>query len=267
MEKHLLFIKKDGGRMYKKGPGGQKLRKSIVVMFLLAVSGRGILSGQENARTPAPAPQTQGQRQTPAAPAQGSPEGQQTETAAKARPELARLIVDVNPLMWIFSGIPDDNNNRSIFFDIGIQYNMFVDTAVRINPAFSFGFTRETAFSDAPVPFFEITVPFSLLCFPFPKDTYLDALFFGISVAVDYHSTMDEDAETVFLSIGALIEIGYQLKLSNHLTITPSIGVSRMFPKLVEGEVYSAPSFNLYSPWTADTPIAPRARITVGFWV
>jgi hypothetical protein len=270
-------------------------------MFLGAALGRGIVSGQESARTPA-APATpaqgtpqdqrqtpatpaqgtqQGQRQTPVAPAQGTPQdqrqtpatpaqgsqGQQTGTAAKARPDLARLIVDVNPLMWILSGIPDENNNRSVFFDIGIQYNMFADTAIRLNPAFSFGFTRETAFSDSPVQFFEITVPLSLLCFPFPKDTYLDVLFFGISVAANYHKTLGSEADRVFLSIGALIEIGYQIKFSNHLSITPSIGVSRMFPKLIEGDVYSVPSFNLYSPWTADTPIAPRARITVGFWV
>jgi hypothetical protein len=248
----------------KKESGFYKLRKHILVILLLAVAGRGTLCGQGTSPASAiPAQQTQAQQQTLA---QGPQPGQQTqaETAAKARPELARMVIDMNPFMWIFSGILDENNNRSIFFDIGVQYNISSDVAVRVNPSFSFGFTGETAFSDAPLQFFEIDIPLSLFCFPFPDDTYLDVLFFGISVLVAYHSTMDTN--TAFLSIGALLEVGYQLKLSNHLAITPSIGVSRMFPKLIEGDEYVSPNFNLYSPWTADTPIAPRARLTVGFW-
>jgi hypothetical protein len=217
-------------------------RKHILVILLLA-AGNGLLCGQEAAR------------QTPAAP----------ET--KAQPELARIIIDVNPLMWILSGLPDEINNRSIFFDIGFQFNILPDAAVRINPAFTFGFTDETAFSDSPIQFFEIDVPLSLFCFPFPHDTYLDVLFFGISVVVAYHKTMGTDADTVFFSIGALLEAGYQIKLSNHLSITPSIGVSRMFPKLIDGDAYAPPSFHLYSPWTTDSPVAPRARITLGFWI
>jgi hypothetical protein len=144
---------------------------------------------------------------------------------------------------------------------------MLPDAALRINPSFSFGFTGETAFSNSPAQFFEVDFPLSLFCFPFPDDTHLDVLFFGISVIATYHSTMDTDADTVFLSIGALLEVGYQIKLSNHLAITPSIGVSRMFPKLIEGDEYSVPSFNFYSPWTADTLVAPRARVSIGCWL
>jgi hypothetical protein len=228
----------------------------ILIILLFTSVGCGMLFGQETARqTPAQGPQ-QGQR-TPV----------ETETAEKAKPELARLIIDANPLMWICSGIPDNNNNRSIFFDIGFQYNLLPDAALRINPSFSFGFTGESAFSDSPAQFFEVGVPLSLFCFPFPDDTYLDALFFGISVVLAYHNTMGTDVDTVYVSIGALMEIGYQLKLSNHLAITPSIGVSRMFPKLIDGEEYSAPNFNLYSPWTVDTPVAPRIRVSLGFWL
>jgi hypothetical protein len=220
------------------------LEKCILVVLLVAV-GSGLLCGQEAAR------------QTPDA----------AETAARARPELAHIIIDVNPLMWILSGMPDEINNRSIFFDVGFQFNILPDAAVRINPAFTFGFTGETAFSDSPIQFFEIDVPLSLFCFPFPHDTYLDVLFFGISVVAAYHKTMGTDADTIFFSVGALLEAGYQIKLSNHLAITPSIGVSRMFPKLIDGEAYTPPSFHLYSPWTADSPVAPRARITLGFWI
>ena len=234
----------------KKKSWFHELRKHILVILLFAAAtGRG-LCGQEN---------------TPDAPEQDSRKDGQTQTAAK--PELARLIIDVNPFMWIFSGIIDENNNRSIFFDIGIQYNMLPDVALRLNPSFSFGFTSETAFSDSQMQFFEIDFPVSLFCFPFPDDTYLDVLFFGISVVVAYHNTMGETADTTFVSIGALLEAGYQLKFSNHLSVTPSIGVSRMFPRLINGDEYSVPSFNLYSPWTADTPIAPRVRVTVGFWI
>jgi hypothetical protein len=232
-----------------------ELRKHVLVILLLAATGRGMMCGQETVR--------------PAAPAQGPQQGQrtQTETAAKANPDASRLIVDVNPLMWILSGIPDKNNNRSIFFDLGIQCNMLQDAALRINPSFAFGFTGETAYSDSPTQFFEIDFPLSLFCFPFPDATYLDVLFFGISVVASYHKTMTTDTDTVFVSIGALMEIGYQIKLSNHLAITPSIGVSRIFPKLIEGEANSAPTLNLYSPWPLDTPVAPRARITLGFWL
>jgi hypothetical protein len=227
-------------------------------MLLLAAAGRGTLCGQVNA-------------QTPAAPAQGPQQNQQTqtETAAKADPERARFVVDVNPFMWIFSGILDENNNRSLFFDIGIQFNMLPSVALRFNPSFSSGFTSETAFSDSQTEFLEADLPISLFCFPFPHDTYLDMLFFGVSVVFAYYNatSVDPDTTTTFVSVGALLEVGYQLRLSNHLTITPSIGVSRIFPKLIDGDTYFTPNFKLYSPWTFDTPVAPRARVTVGFWV
>jgi hypothetical protein len=226
----------------KKESGLIALRTPILVILLLTAAGSGMLCGQE-------IPQTQ------------------TETAAKARPELARLVIDANPLMWILSGILDQNNNRSIFFDIGIQYNILSVVALRINPSFSIGFTGETAFSDSPVQFFEVDFPLTLLCFPFPNDTYMDVFFFGISVVAVYHKVMETDTSTAFVSVGALLEVGYQLKLSNHLSITPSIGVSRMFPKLIDGEASSVPSFNLYSPWISDTPVAPRARVSFGFWI
>jgi hypothetical protein len=242
----------------KKESGFIELRTYILVILLFIAAGSGMLCGQEI-------------QQTPSVPAQGPQQNQriqaETETAGKAKPELARFVIDANPLMWILSGIPDQNNNRSIFFDIGIQFNILPDVALRINPSFSVGVAAETAFSDSPEQFLEVDFPLSLFCFPFPDDTYLDMLFFGISVVAAYHKAMETDTDTVFVSIGALLEIGYQLRLSNHLSITPSIGVSRMFPKLIDGAAYSAPNFNLYSPWISDTPVAPRARISVGFWI
>jgi hypothetical protein len=257
MEKYLLPTRTGAGFM-KKESGFIELKTYILVILLLIAAGNGMLCGQEI-------------RQTPAVPAQGAQQDQriqaETETEAKAKPELARFVIDANPLMWILSGIPDKNNNRSIFFDIGIQFNILPDVALRINPSFSVGFTSATAFSDSPEQFFEVDVPLSLLCFPFPKDTYMDVFFFGISVVAAYHKITETNTDTVFMSVGALLEIGYQLKLSNHLSITPSIGISRMFPKLIDDAAYSAPNFNLYSPWTADTPVAPRARISIGFWI
>jgi hypothetical protein len=212
------------------------------------------------------------QRQPPVRPGQPSSSPKtpaQTSTQAKTKSVGdAVLVVDVNPFMWIFSGIPDENNNRSVFFDIGIQYNVRDDMALRFNPSFSFGFTSETAFTDSPINFLEFEFPFTFLCFPFPKETYLSSAFFGISVISTYYNTMYDDADdTVFMSIGAMMELGYQFMFSNRLTITPSIGISRMFPKPVNGGAASVPNFNLYSPWPADTPIAPRIRVTLGFWL
>ncbi|MDR2795421.1 MAG: hypothetical protein LBB47_01770 [Spirochaetaceae bacterium] len=193
----------------------------------------------------------------------------QTSTKPKAKtPEQAVLVLDVNPFMWIFSGIPDENNNRSIFFDIGVQYNMLPGIAVRFNPSFSFGFTSETAFTDSQMDFFELEFPFTFLCFPFPDETYLSPAFFGVSIICAYHDTVNPDSSnTVFFSIGAMMELGYQFKFSNHLAITPSIGISRIFPKPVDGTSSSVPNFNFYSPWTDDTPVAPRIRVTLGFWL
>ena len=177
-------------------------------------------------------------------------------------------MLDINPFMWIFSGIPDENNNRSIFFDIGVQYNVIQDIALRFNPSFSLGFTGETAFTDSPIDFFEVELPLTFICFPFPTETYLSPAFFGVSIICTYHSTLHDDSDdTVFMSIGAMMELGYQFMFSNHLTITPSIGISRMFPKPVNGGTASVPNFNIYSPWMADTPVAPRIRVTLGFWL
>jgi hypothetical protein len=224
-------------------------------------------------QTPAQGQPSASQRQAtaerPAQPASSTRTPAQTSTQAKTKSAGdAVLVLDVNPFMWIFSGIPDENNNRSVFFDIGVQYNLRDDIALRFNPSFSFGFTSETAFTDSPVNFLEFEFPFTFLCFPFPKDTYLSPAFFGISVICTYHNTMYEDSDnTVFMSVGAMMELGYQFMFSNHLTITPSIGISRMFPKSVNGGTASVPNFNLYSPWTADTPISPRVRVTLGFWL
>jgi hypothetical protein len=226
-------------------------------------------------QAPAQQPPAQGQpsasqRQTPTAQPSSSPK---TPSPASAKPNTksagdALLVLDVNPFMWIFSGIPDENNNRSVFFDFGIQYNVNPDIALRFNPSFSFGFTGETAFTDSPINFLEFEFPFTFLCFPFPAETYLSPAFFGISIICTYHNTMYDDSDdTVFMSVGAMMELGYQFMFSNHLTITPSIGISRMFPKPVNGGTAPVPNFNIYSPWALDTAIAPRIRVTLGFWL
>ena len=268
------------------------MRKYLLSALLLCLS-CGVILGQEAGRTtpPAPAqPSSQGQppsqsqptaqgqppSQRPPAKGQGSTQPQSpsgTPATTGTRPEAktadqAVFVLDVNPIMWILSGIPDENNNRSVFFDIGIQWNLYQDISLRLNPSFSFGFTGETAFSDSPINFFEFEFPFTFLCFPFPKGTYLSPAFFGISIVCTYHSTMYDDSDdTVFMSIGAMMELGYQFMFSNRLTITPSIGISRMFPKPINGGTAAVPNFNIYSPWTADTAVAPRVRITLGFWL
>jgi hypothetical protein len=244
----------------------------------------GVIFGQETARQTAPAQgqspaqrrqapvqgqeQPASQRQNPTQPSSREAPTQTDKPPTPKTADQAVFVLDVNPVMWILSGIPDENNNRSIFFDIGVQYNILPYLAIRFNPSFSFGFTSETAFTDSQMNFLELEFPVSFLCFPFPDETYLSPAFFGISIICSYHSMADADTgDTIFASIGAMMELGYQFKFSNHLTVTPSIGVSRIFPKPVNGEADSVPNFNLYSPWTADTAVAPRIRVTLGFWI
>jgi hypothetical protein len=112
-----------------------------------------------------------------------------------------------------------------------------------------------------------VDIPITFLCFPFSENEYLWPVFFGVSVVNAYHNVLDGDESGLIVSIGAMLEMGYQIKLSNHLAITPSLGVSRIFPKPLNDDPYEAPKFNLYSPWTKDTPVAPRARLTIGFWL
>jgi hypothetical protein len=204
----------------------------------------------------------QNERQTPQ-------EGQRSllDRQQDANPDDAIFIVDVNPLMWIFSGIPDENNNRSVFFDVGLQFNMLPGISLRFNPSVSFGFTSESAFADSHINFVEVELPVTFICFPFSKSDYLWPVFFGVSILNAYHDIMDGDNAGLIVSVGAMLEIGYQMKLSNHLAITPSIGISRMFPKSKDSDLYEAPNFNLYSPWPKDTPVAPRIRITIGYWL
>jgi hypothetical protein len=193
----------------------------------------------------------------------------ETQSGTAPDPDSARFVIDVNPLMWTLSGIPDKNNNRSMFFDAGIQYNMLPGVSVRINPSISFGFTSETAFAASHTDFIQLAFPLTFICFPFSSDYYLKSVlkhaFFGISIIYAHYSSYDENGE--FDSVGALLEIGYQIKLSNHLAITPSIGVSRVFPKRKEDGEYSSPNFLIYSPWPDDTPLALRGRLTLGFWI
>ena len=68
------------------------------------------------------------------------------------------------------------------------------------------------------------------------------------------------------MSIGALAEIGYQIKLPNYMAITPSIGVARIFAIPMQDGVYTTPHYSLYSPWPMDTVVSPRFRLAFGFW-
>jgi hypothetical protein len=251
------------------------LLKAFAVTALLAYPVCGGFpqeAGQQDSQPPPaqggqqPPPQTR----LPAAQGQQPAQGQQRSLLDRrqtADPDDAKFVIDVNPFMWIFSGIPDKNNNRSVFFDIGIQFNMLPGISLRFNPSMSFGFTGETAFSDSHINFVEVELPLTFLCFPFSGNDYLRNVFFGVSVVNAYHNIMEGDDPGLIISIGAMLEIGYQAKLSNHLVITPSVGVSRMFPKPANDEPYTSPNFNLYSPWPKDTPVAPRARLTIGFWL
>lgn len=244
------------------------VKKRLLFTLLLCLI-FGLASGKAQAeRQSSPqAASVQTERQSPPRTAPAQPQTS-ARNSVKKTPDQAILVLDINPFMWIFSGIPDENNNRSIFFDIGVQYNVRQDIALRLNPSFSLGFTGETAFTDSPVDFFEFEIPFTFLCFPFPAETYMSPAFFGVSVICTYHNTMRDDLDdTVFLSVGAMMELGYQFMFSNRLTITPSIGISRMFPKPVNGGTASVPNFNIYSPWTADTAVSPRIRVTLGFWL
>jgi hypothetical protein len=244
--------------------------KTLVITALLAYPVCGGFpqeAGQQNGQ-PAQEGQPPPQTQPP------SDQGQQPEQQRSllnrqqtADPDDAVVVIDVNPLMWILSGIPDKNNNRSVFFDIGVQFNMLPGISLRFNPSVSFGFTGETAFSDSRMNFVEVELPLTFMCFPFSANKYLRSVFFGVSVVNAYHNIVEGDDTGLIVSIGAMLEIGYQIKLSNRLAITPSVGVSRMFPKPMNDKPYTAPNFNLYSPWTTDTPVAPRARLTVGFWL
>jgi hypothetical protein len=245
--------------------------KTLVITALLAYPVCGGFSQEDGQSPPAqerpqPPPQTQPPADQGEQPAQAQQRSllNQRQTAD---PDDAVVVIDVNPLMWILSGIPDKNNNRSVFFDIGIQFNMLPGISLRFNPSVSFGFTGETAFSDSRMNFVEVELPLTFICFPFSANDYLRPVFFGVSVVNAYHSIVEGDDTGLIVSIGAMLEIGYQIKLSNRLAITPAVGVSRMFPKPMNDKPYTAPNFNLYSPWTTDTPVAPRARLTVGFWL
>jgi hypothetical protein len=175
-------------------------------------------------------------------------------------------VVDVNPLMWVLSSLADANNNRSVYFDMGVQFAVADGLAIRINPAFSIGFTGETAFSDAQTQFFDAQLPIGLMCFPV---TDVPA-FFAISLTPGYyHASNDADDDVAtFVSIGAIVEIGYQLKLTDQLVFTPSIGVARVYPIPIGHDgAYTAPHYNLFSPWPMDTQVSPRIRLALGLWL
>jgi hypothetical protein len=244
--------------------------KAALIFMLLAYP---VCMGfsQETGQQPAQGQSAAAQRQSP--PTQNQQQSAQENPRSLlnqqqgANPDDALFIIDVNPLMWIFSGIPDENNNRSVFFDIGLQFNISTSISLRFNPSVSFGFTSETAFNDSHINFVEVELPITFICFPFSETEYLWPIFFGVSIINAYHNIMDDDNANLITSIGAMLEVGYQIKLLNHLTITPSIGISRIFPKPMDDEPYKAPNFNLYSPWPEDTSVAPRIRITIGFWL
>jgi hypothetical protein len=172
-------------------------------------------------------------------------------------------VLDVNPLMWILSGLANENNNRSVYYDLGIQYNLNSFFALKVNPAISVGFTKETAFSNAQVRFLEVQIPVGFQCFPI---TNVPA-FFAISLTPGVYCTFDDGDAVTFVSIGALVEIGYQLKLANHLVFTPSVGVARIFPLPLQDGAYDTPHYTLYSPWPMDTAVSPRIRLALGFWI
>jgi hypothetical protein len=173
------------------------------------------------------------------------------------------LIIDVNPLMWLLSGLVDGNNNRSVYFDIGFQFYVTPDLAIKINPAVSVGFTGETAFSDTPNWFLEVQLPVGIMWFPVTRGP----VFVGISLTPGYYHRFIDAGDEAFVSIGALVEVGYQFKLTNYMVLTPSIGVARVFPIAMQGGAYASPHYNLFSPWPLDSPVSPRVRLALGFWI
>jgi hypothetical protein len=178
---------------------------------------------------------------------------------------LPRYVIDVNPLMWILSGVFDDNNNRSVYFDVGFQYALGEGTALKVNPAFAVGLDplnkKENA-ADADV-FLDIELPVGIMSFPVSDIP----AFFAISLTPGVYCLFDDDGPAAkYFSMGALIEFGYQFRLSNSLAFTTSLGFSRMFPIPLSEKKDTIPRYNLYSPWTKDSWVSPRIRLALGFW-
>jgi hypothetical protein len=176
--------------------------------------------------------------------------------SASGIPEDAKFVIDVNPLMWILAIFPDENDNTAIFFDVGLQFNLSPSIAIRLNPSFSFGLNSETVSLNSDLVFVEAELPIGFICFPFSRRYYLEPIFFGLYIVNSYHYTGEDDDtdSSLVVSVGTIFEAGYQLKLSNHLSITPAVGIKM-------------PNPTIHSPWPKNPMIAPNIRISIGFWL
>jgi hypothetical protein len=172
--------------------------------------------------------------------------------------------------MWLLSGILDGKNNRSAYFDVGVQYALNDDTALKINPAFALGFDSLNAKEGAEhEPFFvDIQIPVGIMYFPFIDTAYTLPVFFALSVTPGMYFLSDSDGSPLkYFSIGALLEAGYQRRLSYNWILTVSIGVARMFSILLPEVKDIIPRYNLYSPWPIDSGFSPRFRVALGYWL
>jgi hypothetical protein len=163
--------------------------------------------------------------------------------------ENAELVIDANPIMWILWGIPDDDNYSAALFDIGLQFNLLRGLSLRINPTFSFGFNTDISSS---MVFFEFELPFGLIFFPFSRNEYIQPIFFGAYIVAGYHYTIEGDESSEML-MGTILEAGYQLKLTNHIAITPAVGLK-------------VANVAFHSPWPGDSQTTANIRISLGFW-
>jgi hypothetical protein len=188
-------------------------------------------------------------------------------------PWVPTLVIDVNPMMWLLSGALEEENNKSAYFDVGIQRAITDDFAIKVNPAFAFGLDARNAKADAAKePYFlDVEIPVGFISFPFIEKSRVP-FFWGISVTPGAYLLFDDSGGSPlkYLSVGALAEVGFQFRWAYSVTLTVSVGVSRTFAiPLTEEDI--VPRYYLYSPgleeWLDGWPVAPRLRLALGFYL
>jgi hypothetical protein len=239
---------------------GTRLLKTLIIATLLAYPVCGGFT-QEVGHQTGLLPSAQNEQQPPLSLTQQHlVQGLQPSRPANVTPlmwafsaiaENAGLLIDANPIMWIIWGIPDDDNNSAALFDIGLQFNLLQGISLRIDPTFSFGFNPDISDS---MTFFEFELPIGIIFFPFSiSNEYIQPIFFGAYLVPGLHYTIEGDEPGLAMSVGTILEAGYQLRLANRIAITPAVGLK-------------APNVTLHSPWPGDAPATPNIRLSIGFW-
>jgi hypothetical protein len=188
-------------------------------------------------------------------------------------PWLPTLVIDVNPVMWLLSGALEEENNKSVYIDVGIQWAITDDLAIKIDPAFAFGFDVGNPKEDAEKePYFlDVEIPIGFVAFPFIEKSSVP-FFWGISMTPGAYLIFGDSGTSPlkYFSVGALVEVGFQFRWAYSVTLTVSVGVSRTFAiPLTEEDI--KPRYNLYSPgleeWLDGWPVSPRLRLALGFYL